>query len=66
MASTLTIWNPGWTRLTEPPRAVYTGLARAAALDQPGNAAQQLRVLRATLDLLAQDAPLEAVQLDEQ
>ncbi len=31
----------------------------------PGDVAQQKRVLKATLDLLAQDAPLQPVTLDE-
>ncbi|MBA3946893.1 MAG: hypothetical protein H0X37_20315 [Herpetosiphonaceae bacterium] len=53
------------TRLTMPPRATFTRLARGATLGRPGDAAQQRRVLEATLALLARDAPLEPVQLDE-
>ena len=65
IATTLTSWNAGVTRLTMPPRATFTRLARGATLGRPGDAAQQQRVLAATLALLAQDAPLAPVQLDE-
>lgn len=65
VATTLTSWNGGVTRLTMPPRATFTRLARGATLGRPGDAAQQRRVLEATLALLAQAAPLEPVQLDE-
>lgn len=65
VVTTLTSWNGGVTRLTMPPRATFTRLARGATLGRPGDAAQQRRVLEATLALLAQEAPLEPVQLDE-
>lgn len=65
VATTLTSWNGGVTRLTMPPRATFTRLARGATMGGPGDAAQQRRVLEATLALLAQEAPLEPVQLDE-
>jgi hypothetical protein len=65
IATTLTSWNPGLTRRTKPPRATFTKLGRGATLGMPGDAAQQRRVLEATLALLAQDAPLEPVYLDE-
>jgi hypothetical protein len=65
IATTLTSWNAGRTRLTLPPRATFTRLARGAALGQPGDSAQQRRVLEATLALLALDAPVEPVYLDE-
>lgn len=65
IATTLTTWNAGVTRLTLPPRATFTRLARGATLGKPGDAAQQRRVLEATLALLAQDAPQEPVNLDE-
>lgn len=65
VATTLTSWNGGVTRLTMPPRATFTRLARGATLGQPGDVAQQRRVLEATLALLGHDAPLEPVQLDE-
>lgn len=65
IATTLTSWNAGVTRLTMPPRATFTRLDRGATLGRPGDTAQQLRVLEATLALLTQDAPLEPVQLDE-
>ncbi|HEX9921870.1 MAG TPA: hypothetical protein VGD99_04345 [Anaerolineae bacterium] len=48
-----------------PPRATVSGLMRGATLGKPHDAAQQRRVLEATLALLAQDAPLEIVKLDE-
>jgi hypothetical protein len=66
IATTLTSWNAGRTRLTAPPRATFTRLDRGAALGQPGDAAQQRRVLEATLALLAHDAPLRPVRLKEQ
>jgi hypothetical protein len=65
IATTLTSWNAGRTRLTAPPRATFTRLDRGAALGQPGDAAQQRRVLEATLALLAHDAPLRPVRLKE-
>lgn len=65
IATTLTSWNAGRTRITMPPRATFTKLARGATLGQPGDSAQQLRVLQATLALLAEDAPVEFVRLNE-
>jgi hypothetical protein len=64
--STLTSWNAGRTRITMPPRATFTRLKRGASLGKPGDVAQQRRVLEATLRLLAQDAPIEPVNLDEE
>jgi len=64
IATTLTSWNPV-IRLAKPPRATLTRLNRGATLGQPHDANQQRRVLEATLDLLAQDAPLDIVHLDE-
>jgi D-proline reductase (dithiol) PrdB len=65
IATTLTSWNAGVTRLTKPPRATFTRLGRGATIGNPHDEAQQRRVLQATLALLAQDAPLEPVLLDE-
>jgi len=65
IATTLTSWNAGITRRTLPPRATFTRLARGATMGQPHNHAQQKRVLKATLSLLAKDAPLKPVRLDE-
>lgn len=65
ITTTLTSWNAGVTRLTAPPRATFTRLARGATLGQPHDGAQQQRVLEATLALLAQDAPLRPVYLNE-
>jgi hypothetical protein len=65
LATTLTSWNPV-IRLAMPPRATLTSLNRGATLGEPGDAAQQRRVLEATLTLLGQDAPLKIVRLDEE
>lgn len=62
--STLTSWNPV-IRLARPPRATLTRLNRGATLGEPHHAAQQRRVLAATLALLGRDAPLDIVHLDE-
>ena len=48
-----------------PPRATFTRLASGATLGRPGDLAQQRRVLVATLALLAQDAPLAPLKIDE-
>jgi len=65
VATTLTTWNAGRARPTTPPRATFTQLARGATLGRPHDSAQQRRVLTATLALLAQDAPVDIVRLDE-
>lgn len=65
IASTLTSWRAGVTRLTAPPRATFTRLLRGMTLGQPHDAAQQRRILEATLALLAHDAPIDPVTLDE-
>jgi len=65
VASTLTSWNAGVTRLTAPPRATFTRLPRGSTLGHPHDKAQQRRVLEQTLELLKQEAPLEPVILDE-
>lgn len=65
IATTLTSWNPERTRPLLPPRATYTRLSRGSTIGRPQDVAQQRRVLEATLALLAQDAPLEPVLLDE-
>lgn len=65
IATTLTTWNAGVTRLTAPPRGTFTKLARGATIGQPNDTAQQRRILEATLALLALDAPLEMLRLDE-
>ncbi len=61
----MTSWHPGRTRPTAPPRATFTNLARGATLGRPHDVAQQRRILEATLSLLAQDAPIDPVRLDE-
>ena len=65
IATTLTSWNPGLARLVAPPRGTLTALKRGATLGEPGDTAQQRRVLRATLALLSEDAPLPLVKLEE-
>ena len=65
IASTLTTWRGGVTRLTEPPRATFTRLLRGMTLGRPHDHQQQRRILEATLTLLEQDAPIEPVLLDE-
>ena len=65
VATTLTTWNAGRARPTTPPRATFTQLARGATLGRPHASAQQQRVLKATLDLLAQDAPVDIIRLNE-
>jgi hypothetical protein len=57
--------NPGRTRITAPPRVSFTALPRGATLGAPGNTSQQLRILKATLELLRQEGPLKPVYLDE-
>ena len=61
----LTTWNAGIGRLVKPPRMTTTRLERGATLGAPGDAAQQRRVLEATLALLGQAAPLDPVALNE-
>ncbi|MCA9965876.1 MAG: hypothetical protein KC423_16610 [Anaerolineales bacterium] len=65
IATTTTSWSGFRIELAKPPRTTITSLARGATLGQPGDSAQQLRVLNATLALLAQDAPIPPVRLRE-
>ena len=65
IATTITSWNGGRTRVTGPPRATFTKLKRGSTMGAPNDKVQQRRVLDATLDLLAQDAPLKPVMLEE-
>ena len=64
IATTLTSWS-GLIRRAAPPRGTVTRLNRGSTLGQPDDAAQQRRVLEATLALLAQDAPVPLLRLDE-
>jgi len=64
IATTLTSWS-GLIRRVAPPRYTVTRLNRGSTLGGPHDVAQQRRVLEATLALLAQDAPLPMVRLDE-
>ena len=65
IATVVTTWNAGRARVTAPPRATFTRLARGATLGKPNDHAQQRRVLEATLALLAEEAPLKPVNLAE-
>ncbi len=65
IATVIVAWNGGRIRLVNVPRAAITRLPRGTAFGQPGDAQQQRRVLSATLALLALDAPLKPVYLDE-
>ena len=65
IATTLTSWNGGRTRLTMPPRATITRLARGATIGLPNYAAQQRRILESTLALLYKEAPVPPVTLIE-
>ena len=65
IATTTTSWSGFRIELAKPPRTTITSLARGATLGQPSDSAQQLRVLNATLALLAQDAPIPPVRLRE-
>ena len=66
VATTITSWNAGRTRITMPPRATFTKLKRGGTVGNPGDIEQQKRVLKATLELLEQDAPIPYVRLDEE
>ncbi len=65
IATTLTSVLPGMTKPIAPPRSADTRLATGRMVGAPGDRSQQHRVLEATLALLAHDAPLTAVKLDE-
>jgi len=64
IASTAVTWHYS-TKLTAPPRLVVVRLNRGSTLGMPNDAAQQRRVLEATINLLYQDAPVEAIELYE-
>ena len=65
VATTIATWNGDRTWLTMPPRVLFAKTARGSTLGAPDNAAQQRRVIQATLALLERDAPLEPVVFDE-
>jgi len=65
VATTMTSWSAGLATSIAPPRITITKLPRGSTLGMPGDAAQQRRVLEATLGLLAYDAPLEKECLEE-
>lgn len=61
----MTSWSAKRAKLTAPPRVTATELPRGSTLGNPGDQAQQRRILEATLSLLEEDAPLPMVFLDE-
>lgn len=65
IATTMTSWMAGRMGAIKPPRATLTQLGAGMTLGHPGDAAQQRRVIQATLDLLAQPAPVPVVRIDE-
>jgi len=65
IASATASWNGGYVRASLPPRGVIVRTDRGQTLGEPNNPEQQRRILKTTLDLLAQDAPVDIVVLDE-
>ena len=65
IATTMTTWDPDMAFLTAPPRLTSTYLPPSSPLGMPGNAAQQRKVLTATLQLLELNAPTGIVYLNE-
>ena len=66
IATTMTTWRDGVARIARPPRVTFTKLPRGSSIGAPHDVGQQRRVLRATLDLLAQDATLDPIILKEE
>jgi hypothetical protein len=65
IASTLTTWDPDMAYLSAPPRLTATHLPAGSPLGMPHDAAQQRRVLMATLKLLELASPTGIIYLDE-
>ncbi len=65
VATTIATWNGDRTWMTKPPRVLFAKTTRGSTLGAPDNAAQQRRVIEATLALLERDPPLEPVILDD-
>ncbi|MDW7755645.1 MAG: hypothetical protein SCH68_10815 [Brevefilum sp.] len=63
--TTLTSWQAGIIRRAAPPRFTITNLKGGMTLGNPGDKAQQERILDATLALLEKDAPIEPLYLKE-
>ena len=63
--SVMTTWRDGVARLAKAPRTTFTKLPRGSSVGAPHDVAQQGRVLKATLALLGQEAPITPVVLDE-
>ncbi len=64
IATTIVTWHYA-TKLTAPARLAVVRLNRGSTLGEPNKPEQQRRVLEAALALLAQDAPVEPITLDE-
>lgn len=64
IATTITGWRGGVIRRVLAPRSTYTNLARGATVGNPHDGETQLAVLRDTLALLSQDAPITPMKLD--
>ena len=64
--ATMTTWRDGVARLANVPRVTFTKLPRGSSVGAPHNPEQQRRVLKATLALLEQEAPLAPVVLKEE
>ena len=65
VATTIATWNGDRTWLTKPPRVLFVKTARGSTLGAPSDAAQQRRVIEASLALLEHEAPLDPVMLGE-
>lgn len=65
IATTMTGWLAGRMAAINPPRATLTKMSTGMTLGHPGDAAQQRRIITATLALLAEAAPLPMVRVDE-
>jgi hypothetical protein len=65
IATVVVAWNGGRIRLVNPPRVLITRLNRGLVFGNPGDEAQQRRVLSAALALLEKDAPLAPVVIEE-
>lgn len=66
IASTIISWRHGAARLPAPPRLALAKTHRGSTLGKPGDSAQQRRILEAGLGLLAENAPVKVLHLDEQ
>jgi hypothetical protein len=65
IAATMTTWDPDMAHMTAPPRLTATYLPAGCPIGMPGDQAQQMRILRSTLDLLEVNSPTDVVYLEE-